>query len=64
MLSIPYFLALEAQQRKKAHAHSMPLRALEDVLHARVSDRAIAAELQQQVNEEKESSLSVHKERV
>ncbi|KAK3628525.1 hypothetical protein LTR56_018570 [Elasticomyces elasticus] len=57
--SLPVWLLLEARQRKKKTGHAMPLRALEDALHAQVSEAvleqeqmAAAMEVKQPLDEE------------
>ena len=64
IMSLPILLAVEADKRKKTSGHCMPLRALEDVLHAQFVDEAIAAETEQQQYETKTGSRAVHEERV
>ncbi|KAK4503689.1 hypothetical protein PRZ48_004604 [Zasmidium cellare] len=62
--SLPFWLAMEANQRKKATGHTMPSRALEDALHAQVSDQVIANEILQVEGEVKEGGGAVHQEHV
>lgn len=38
--SLPLWLLMEARQRKRNTGHAMPLRALEDALHAQIADVA------------------------
>lgn len=51
--SLPLWLLWEARRRKRKYGHAMPLRALEDVQHARISDAARAKEREQAMREEK-----------
>lgn len=60
--SLPFWLAMEANQRKKATGHTMPSRALEDALHAQVSDQVIANEIQQVEGEVKDVNKAFHEE--
>ena len=41
-LSLPFWLAREASLRKERTGHALPLQAIEDAEHARVSDAAKA----------------------
>ncbi|KAK3616983.1 hypothetical protein LTR22_026888, partial [Elasticomyces elasticus] len=57
--SLPFWLLLEARQRKKKTGHAMPLQALEDALHAQVSEavllkeqEAAAMEVKQRLDQE------------
>lgn len=60
--SLPFWLAIEADRRKKATGHAMPLRALEDALHAQVSDQVIANEMHQAEDEAKDTNKALHNE--
>jgi hypothetical protein len=42
--SLPLWFLWEAKQRKRKTGHAMPLRALEDALHAQVSEAAVEQE--------------------
>lgn len=51
--SLPLCLLWEARRRKQKYGHAMPLRAMEDAQHAKVSEAARAQEIEQAMMEQK-----------